>query len=230
MAGINDILLFSAGMDSMILKTVYQFPNNQCLFVRMGTEENRIEERVIDKFYPGVFKIDFPLSPFELGNKIIPFRNHHLALLAAHYGTNIFFAFTAGDTTKDKDYVFKSQMEGILNYFSIDQQKVHFPGPYSIQMPFKEQTKTELVAMYLKAGGKPIDLLVRSNSCYAGLGSACGECRSCLRKYVALRLNGIDTGFFLEDPKNHLTDFLSESLAKNRKKEVEEIERCLKLS
>lgn len=224
------VLLFSGGLDSFIIKKVYYIKNTSCLFVRLNTNENKQEEMFIDTYFPGVKKIDFPLSQFELPNKIIPYRNHILALLAANYGNKIYFGFTNGDTTKDKDYVFKSQMEGILNYFSIDENKVTIPGPFEISMPFKEYTKTEMVGRYLAMGHPEIELLTHSHSCYEGTEKPCGICRSCLRKFVALKLNGYNCEeYFTENPYRYMHIFLEECISKNRKNEIKDIELCLKL-
>jgi 7-cyano-7-deazaguanine synthase in queuosine biosynthesis len=222
------ILMFSMGLDSFILKQVYQFKNEECLFVRMGTEENRIEESLIDKLYPGVVKTELPISQFELPNKIIPFRNHFLALLGAQYASSIYFGFTLGDTTKDKDYVFKAQIEGILNYFATSPEKVKYGAPYTVNMPYKHLTKTQIVKKYLDSHFPAIDLLTKSSSCYNGGDIACGMCRSCLRKFVALYLNDIDTdGFFINNPSHYLDQFLEESIIKNRVSELSDIQQCI---
>jgi len=196
----------------------------------MGTAENRMEQSVIDNYFPGVIKVGMPLAAFSLKNNIIPFRNHFLALVAANYANHIIFGFTLGDTTKDKDYVFKSQVEGVLNYFSTDTQKVLIQGPFVIDLPFKHLTKTELVALYLEKDHPASYLLTNSFSCYEGLHKPCGICRSCLRKYVALELNGIDTsGHWLNNPVDHLLAFLEESVTKNRGFEINDIQKCINL-
>ena len=123
------ILMFSAGLDSFIVKTIFHFTNDECLFVRMGIPENKMEEKHIDKYFPGVIKADLPISEHSLSNNIIPFRNHMLSLLGGQFGNVITFGFTAGDTTRDKDYIFKSQMEGTMNYFALSADKVRFPAP-----------------------------------------------------------------------------------------------------
>lgn len=223
------VLMFSGGMDSFILKTIYQVPDEDCIFTRMGTEENAEEEILLNQYFPGVKVVDLPLVDFELGNKIIPFRNHFLALMGAQFAPEIMFAFTAGDTTRDKDYVFKAQMEGILNYFSLSEDKVLYPGPYQINMPFKAVTKTEIVRAYLSHGLPSEDLLRKSRSCYAGEMLPCGHCRSCLRKYVALHLNGISCDGWVESIPSidTLEGFLVESELKGRKSETEDIKKCI---
>ena len=227
----DNVLMFSAGLDSFILKEILKYPNKNCLFVRMGTKENKQEELYVDLHFPGVLKTELPISEFELPNKIIPFRNHFLALLGAQFSTNITFAFTAGDTTRDKDFVFKAQMEGLLNYFAGIPSKVQFPNEqYIIDMPFKNMTKVEIVAHYIKGGYSVEKLLTHSKSCYAGGEKACGKCRSCIRKYVALVLNGIESdNWFEESPTEQLITFHKECIVKDRKQETKEVEKCIKL-
>jgi 7-cyano-7-deazaguanine synthase in queuosine biosynthesis len=202
----------------------------------MGTEENEQEERYVDKISIGaVRKVDLPLRQYELPNKIIPYRNHMLAMVASNYANNIYFGFTAGDTTKDKDYVFKAQIEGILNYFSSSPDKVRIPGPYTIHMPLKPYTKGEIVKMHLDRFGyrKTEQLLLQSKSCYKGSENGCGVCRSCLRKYVAACVADPRLGEALVEvmdihPSKTILDFRSESIAKGRsKKELEEIDQCI---
>jgi len=223
--------MYSTGLDSFILKKLHNFKDEECLFVQLGTDENEMEEDLLEHQSPNVKSAFMPLDGFELPNKIIPFRNHFLALMAAQMATEIYFGFTAGDTTRDKDYVFKAQMEGILNYFIGVPDKSPFAGTgdhYQIVMPFKDMTKVEIVREYLLAGHKAEDLFKASVSCYEGSEIPCGKCRSCLRKYVALTLNEIDcTGRFAVNPKRYLKDFLKESKKKDRKTEIKDIEKCI---
>lgn len=228
------ILMFSAGLDSFIVKTVYHFTNDECLFVKMGTPENEAEEHHIDKYFPGVLKADLPISEFALENNIIPFRNHMLCMIGGQFGNSITFGFTAGDTTRDKDLVFKSQMEGTMNYFALSADKVHHPAPYSIEMPMKHLTKSEMVDLYLRRGYNPLNLLDKSRSCYSAGFEDCGACRSCLRKYVAIytadRLLGEKFRNGCSSDPIHLLDmFYTESADKGRsEKELKEIEICMR--
>jgi hypothetical protein len=223
--------MFSSGLDSFILKKIMSFEEHECFFVNMGTKENDIEEQNIKQHFPNVRRIHLSIEQFELKNNIIPFRNVFLALAAANFANTIYFAFTAGDTTKDKDFVFKSQVEGILNYFSIDENKVSVPGPFSIEMPMKNMTKKDIVARYLKEGGDSIALHTKSFSCYEGTVMPCGKCRSCLRKFCALVLNNVECrGFFQNWPADYLQTHLEESIKKGRKQqEIEEIKQCIHL-
>jgi len=223
------ILLFSTGMDSIIVKHLHHFSNDECLFIRMGTAENKIEEALVHKYFPGVRIADLPIGQYSLSNNIIPFRNYMLALVAAQYGNEICFGFTAGDTTKDKDYVFKAQVEAMLNYFATDPNKVCIPGPYEITMPYKALTKEEMLRVYIRCGYDVNILINASTSCYEGAEKACGICRSCLRKFVAFYNNGIDISNSLQQvpTKASLVEFYNQCIIKGREKESNEVLQCI---
>ena len=100
------MLCYSGGLDSYALSKMYEY--DKYLFFNLGTEDNKqelkhIRENRSPEFLAKFEVIDLPIFPYELDNKIIPFRNHLIGLLAAQFGNIIHFGFTAGDTTKDKD-------------------------------------------------------------------------------------------------------------------------------
>ena len=229
------ILMYSGGLDSFILKYLYKFADDECLFVDVGTADCRKERQLVETYFPPMRIISLPLAQWELQNKIIPFRNHFLSLVAAQYASEIYFGFTAGDTTLDKDIVFQNQMSNVLTYFAsgpVGKMPLSVNSPIRILMPYKEQTKTELVRAYLAAGGDEEALDYVSRSCYSGEHvSHCGECRSCLRRFVALKLNGIYRGTeFKKDPVYGLREFYLECVRKDRNiKELQEVAECLKL-
>lgn len=223
------VLMYSGGLDSFIISRNFEF--DVIVFAVLGNDDNMREHNRMadDKYFNrGEVKVvELPLSDFELPNKIIPYRNHMLALTGAQYGSDIYFGFTGGDTTKDKDFVFKAQMEGIMNYFALDQHKVaHEAYPYTIQMPYKDHAKGEMVREYRRGGNRMADLWQVSRSCYAGEAKECGMCRSCLRKYTALFVNGISDvhKIFANDPRPHMAQFFVECSTKGRfAKELAEV-------
>ena len=222
------VLLYSTGLDSYCLSKLYKM--DELLFIISGTTDNQKERKLIEHAQ-NARQIHLPLGQWELENKIIPQRNAFFVLAAAQYGNEIFIGATKGDTTKDKDYVFKAQMENILNYFALDKHKVKVQDyPYTVHMPFKDMTKTEIIAAYL-AKGFPVEaLMTESRSCYAGGVLECGVCRSCLRKYVALTLNNIETiSYFENNPASNIMTFHAECIEKGRQDESEEVARCINL-
>lgn len=222
--------MFSTGMDSVMMKSKLKFENEECLFVNMGTVENKIELKLVQEKFPGTHIIDFPLAQFELPNKIIPFRNHFLTLIGAQFSNNIYFAFTKGDLSHDKNEVFKYEMENTVNYFIQKPRYSNIDSPFTIHIPFKPYTKKQLVEEYIK-NEQPQQLFTHSISCYNGIGRGCGKCKSCIRKYVAIKLNGFNCeGFFEQNPVEFLDSFLEESIQKGRWDEVEDIKLCIQIS
>ena len=153
-----------------------------------------------------------------------------MALLASNYGNEIYLGATKGDTTKDKDYVFKTQIEGMLNYFALDSHKVPQKGyPYKVHMPFKDMSKVEIVTKFIKAGGNVNKLMKYSRSCYIGKEKECGKCRSCVRKAVALILNGIEYEYhFSKDPLLNVPPEIHKKML-SRDSEADDYEKALKL-
>ena len=104
--------------------------------------------------------------------------------------------------------------------------------PYEVVMPFKNMTKVEIVKYFLDKYWNPELLWEESRSCYLGNEKECGVCRSCLRKYVALKLNGIYTkGIFEFEPesKKIMEEFLKESIEKNRHEEILDIKKVIEM-
>jgi 7-cyano-7-deazaguanine synthase in queuosine biosynthesis len=85
-------------------------------------------------------------------------------------------------------------------------------------------TKVELVKAYLDANGDP-KVLLDSRSCYGGHEVECGVCRSCVRKYVALKLNGLNP-VFLTEP--NLEEAYAYAQRRGRGQETRDIERLMK--
>lgn len=219
-------LLFSGGMDSMI---AYHLLNPDLLIhIVTGTEDNKYEQQLFSRFQYNCEIKTIELSllrNFELKNKIIPYRNYYFVLFAAQYSANILLASTAGDTTKDKDTTFAKSLSNSLTYFAGGpKDKIAGPGPIKILLPFRNKTKRQLVAQYLAAGHDPNILIENSSSCYHPQNlQECGVCRSCLRKWIALTLNGIRPKF--KTPPKQL---LSSLLNKHRAQETKDIQQCLK--
>ena len=222
------VLLYSAGLDSYCLSKMYRM--DELIFIISGTIDNQKERKLIEQSQ-NARQIHLPISQWEMENKIIPYRNIFFVLAAAQYGNDIYIGATKGDTTKDKDYVFKAQMENILNYFALDKHKVTVQDyPYTVHMPFKNMTKTEIVAAYLRKGLSAADLLYKSRSCYAGTKLECGVCRACMRKYIALSLNDIKcTECFENNPLSNIQTFYAECIEKGRAGETMEVEKCINL-
>lgn len=226
----TDVLLYSGGLDSYVLNHLEE-PDKRLLF-DIGTEESKKEARFARKTEFEVEIIDgIELDQFALDNDIIPHRNTIFALLASNYGDMIYLGATKGDTTKDKDHVWGSQVEQLLNYFGKDEEKTPVDEyPYEVKMPFKDMTKTDIVEAFLDAGGDPARLARDSRSCYNGAGNLeCGECRSCIRKAIAFKLNdaySFAATHFEEYPFSNVTEDDHQKMLR-REGEAEDYRRLL---
>jgi 7-cyano-7-deazaguanine synthase len=223
----KSVILYSGGMDSYCLSKI--IPDASLLFIDTGTDDNKIEAQQLPA---GTQIIKLPLVNWELPNKIIPFRNCFFVLAAAQQFSEIYLGATAGDTTKDKDFVFKAMMESLMNYFGSDFDKMgHNQRPFIVHMPFKAMTKSEILSDYIVRGFSIDSLLEESRSCYQGTTEQeCGECRSCLRKYTALINNDMGQNHrFLHQPtKEEMEAFWEDSIKKGRGTEVTEIGNAVK--
>lgn len=221
------VILYSGGMDSYCLNKLY--PNKDLLYINIDTSDGDFEISILPS---SVKIINIPLSQFELENKIIPLRNCFFVMIASQWYSKIYIGATLGDTTKDKDYIFKALMESILNYFGLDFHKTsHQFRPFKVEMPFKELTKTEILKSYLDSGYSPEDIIRESRSCYNGQEKIeCGICRSCLRKFIAFKNNRVEKylAFKHYPTKKEIAKFYLQSVEKNRhQKELNEIEEIL---
>jgi len=133
----------------------------------------------------------FTLRDFEYGeNAYIPYRNLIYAAIASNFGNRIFIIGIKGDRVEDKNPKAYDEMSRVLNRMKKpDAPKV------KVDSPFWDRTKTDIINWFIhEVGEKKASLILKTSvSCYdeKTLGS-CGECKSCLRKAVALKYCGID--------------------------------------
>jgi len=151
--------------------------------------------RVLDNKYniPGTLREDYSLDwmgAYERSDYIVPNRNAHAVLVASAYGNTIILGAISGDRSYDKDDNFCAHMTDLLNH-TWQQQHWCEGRTYSVEIPLKSKTKTELVKEFL-ALGHGADMLLDSYSCYTPSAQHCGQCKPCVRKWVALRCNGVD--------------------------------------
>ena len=186
------ILLFSGGMDSLIMDFLLR-PD----ILLFCTHDNKYQERELSglnklsSFLHGklIFDNSLSLGSLERDDAIIPARNLYFILVAANYGEIIYFGSVYGDRSLDKSIEFFKKSSEMLSYLYADQHwcKQH---KFAISAPFKENTKSELVNIYLTAGGSE-KALFESYSCYEGKVRPCGICKPCFRKWVALKNNKV---------------------------------------
>ena len=192
----KSVLLFSGGQDSLIMNhllgpdVLLWSPATSSYGAQESTAlEQLIKHGYVDKAKVIELRNVLHLDRWERDDMIVPNRNAHLVLLAANYGETIFLGAVSGDRSYDKDRVFCRQMSELLNHMH---QAQHWTEQrdFSVEIPFKGMTKTQMVAQYLKTGGNPHALVI-SYSCYAGTPRPCGHCKPCFRKWVSLVNNEV---------------------------------------
>lgn len=202
----KSVLLFSGGMDSLMMAHLLHpdillvLPHGQTY---QEPELVSINQLITEKTLPPssevVFATPFSFSKIERDDAIIPSRNAYFILYAANYGETIYLGSVYGDRSSDKSPEFFKKMEDLLNHLYQEQHWCK-GRKFTVSAPYKDKTKTELVSLYLKAGGTSRALLL-SKSCYVPGKQACGWCKACFRKWVALQNNGLYSWHhFLNNP------------------------------
>lgn len=222
-SGPRTVQLYGGGMDSHCID--YLFKPDVKLYCHLGTAEAAYEAKVASRA-GAIVDYRLSLSDQVLPNSILPARNLLLVAIAAYYGNRIWLGATAGDTTRDKDSTFLSSCSELLDHIlghDPDKALPFHKNGLVVEAPAAHLTKTQLVALYLREGGSGATLL-HSRSCYRGGRLECGECRSCVRKFVALRLNGL-APVFAKQPDMRAA--LAYAKQRNRGLETDEIERLI---
>lgn len=182
-----EILLFSGGIDSFV---AYHFLNKpKTLYFDLGTPYSEKELRVVQQLIPTtIIETCLDLGTRQIGeNAYIPFRNLHIALLAARYSDKIIIAGLKDDAVSDKN-------EQVFDKFSKLMSEME-GREIIVYSPFWRVTKEDVVRLYLDLGA-PREELLKTISCYSDEDTNyCGKCPSCFRKWCAFRANGIDIPF-----------------------------------
>lgn len=183
-------LLSSGGMDSFLLAHTPELRGAVHVFVDVGQayidKELDAAQYVADMAETQLIVVRAAnLATHEhRPTGIIPFRNAELILCAAQYAEDIYLGVIADEVNSDKSPEFMDAMTLVLNishrgqYWTAGRQ-------FRLLTPFREYTKSRLVADYLDGGGS-LSSLLRSVSCYDGGAVHCGRCSSCFKRWVAL--------------------------------------------
>jgi len=191
------VLLYSGGQDSIIIDHLLQ--PDILLNISMKSNYDHRERKSMSGLDERMIFLDdvLNLGQFERDDAIVPNRNAHLILLASHYGETIWLGSVSGDRSFDKDEKFYLRMEDLLNHMWQEQHWTE-ERKFTIESPYKNKTKTELVREFIEVKGKDFAEreLFQSYSCYEGRQKHCGQCKACFRKWVSLVNNNI---FFEDD-------------------------------
>lgn len=204
------VLLFSSGMDCLCLNQI--FHPDIILHINYGGKYGKREKEslnelmkcgAIDKNKVIEYNIGEWLGERERDDLIIPNRNAYFVLLASELGEVIYLASVKGDRSLDKDLLFYNQMTELLNHMW-DSQHWTEKRVFNVTSPIKHLTKYQLIKLFLKNRGKK-EWLLKSYSCYRGKRKPCGECKPCIRKAIALKLNNIKypLNYFIKNPKQN---------------------------
>lgn len=208
----RQILLYSGGLDSVA--SAFLHPQAALVYVNYNgkycSKENKyiFEAANFLKRDVLVVKDVLNLSNMESGEgAFLPNRNAFLILAVINSVANklyseesefeIILNATASGIHTDKDEIFAEKLSDLLNYMNRGGTD-SASKTYKISLPTKHLTKPEIVHQYLAKGGNP-EALITSVSCYDKEKRQCGECRSCCRKFFALKANNIDCNFSLSD-------------------------------
>lgn len=193
--GGREILLFSAGLDSF--PAWHYLGRPPALYFDLGHRYAAQEVAAIGALAQrcGIdvtISDELSLGGWEPDDAIIPARNVHLAMLAANRAPTVWCIGVRGDNTADKSPAAFADMSAFISRMT---------GRHvTVASPFWTMTKTEIIAWYLQQGLSADDLhLTFSCSRDDGAMTHCGQCSSCLRRWISLANNGID-GPFDEPP------------------------------
>lgn len=218
----RSVLLYSGGMDSVCAS--WLLSPDVCLYVQMGGRYGAKEHAAHRPPPRGELLLltgVLDLTRFEREDLIVPQRNAYLVLLAAQYGRRIMLAATAGDRSTDKDTPFVELMTGLLHHLWAPSHW-NEGGDHRVELPLAGMSKRQIVAAYLAAGGDADLLTTCGGSCYSAHSLACGACKACARRWVALKLNGIDKRFDA-DPREYFTpEMIERALAGRYRGELED--------
>lgn len=195
-------LLFSGGMDSLAAWRLLGAEHR--VYVRIGAPYESRELESIERrgLLPGLQVVDAVpgLGLQADGAGRVPLRNLLFAITAAAVtgADEVVLGALAGETSGDKSRSFAAAATAAMTASEGRQVR--------LWLPFRGTTKAQLVRRYMRQAGNPFlheaDLR-ESPSCYAatlphGI-AGCGACMSCLRRWVAMSLNGIHERY-LQDP------------------------------
>ena len=212
----NDVVLFSGGMDSLIAWEIVGRP--PALYVDLGHKYSAVERERCREIIPDprFFDLQAIGSQFELPNAEIPLRNLYLAMVAANLGYDrIWLSVQRNEMNiPDRTPQFFSHASALLSDLT--------GRNIEVRTPVGEIDKVEMVEWYV-SHGKDVDALKRTWACYQPVPSGrvkqipfalgatydvpemehCGDCPACFRRFVAMKLNGIHEDWHHKVPNSH---------------------------
>jgi len=194
------ILLFSGGLDSLIYWRM--LGNVKLVYLKTGHAYQAREEAAIfdiGSIYRNTGRLfqTFVVEGLDLSHTVhddghVAHRNLLMAAYVAHRFPDapaIYFGALRGESSRDKSQRFYQDTTNLLSFLEAK--------PVRVSAPFRNKTKTQLIAMYQDKFRTIGDrnMLLATRSCYApslpdGV-VGCGVCMACFRRWVAMSNNGI---------------------------------------
>src|SRR5690625_4821487 len=156
----------------------------------------------------------------ERQDAIIPLRNLYFLMIASRYGDRIGLGVLDGEVKGVKSKEFAKTTEFLMDmcyqpsYWRVG-RKVRIEYPMS--MYYKDVTIGEQFDR-----GAERHALLQTVSCYAGNELPCGVCSNCLKRFIAMQLNGIDEEHE-QDPRTSpiIEDYIRRMPTFNEKRQAE---------
>jgi 7-cyano-7-deazaguanine synthase in queuosine biosynthesis len=179
------VLLYSGGLDSLMLHRLLR--PDVLLYVDTRSPYAAAER---SRLPPSTEVVEFDLRRWERPDGIVPCRNLYFVTVASTFGEFIALGSTKGDRVHDGSPLFASSASHLLTYLWSPQHWTE-GRRIRVDMPIKDLTKAEAVALFVRNGGDAEWLARAAFSCYRGGDVECMDCLCCARKWVALTLNGV---------------------------------------
>lgn len=193
----DEVLLFSGGTDSFIAWKYLNKP--ACLYVDLNTTYSKAElvrvKELASKYSIDLIvdnRLDLGDQEFKDTSGFVPHRNTFLILIASFYANRIWYAGLGSDVVIDKNPKYSLNLSQFLT-----EQLSHRALSVVVDSPFWNYTKEDTIRILMNLVGKleAKKWLLDTFSCYSDTKLPCGKCQACFRRYVALKLHGIEEDY-----------------------------------
>lgn len=209
----SHVILYSGGMDSFItvcyVDELLQYDGGNRLLVYCGLHhsyEDQERAAIAATVQGDSVLWDTTLrglGAVEREDAFIPARNGHLILAALKYLPRVARWGKVWLTVQQDEMAIPDRSEAFFEGMS-NASSILIGYPVAVGTPWMNMDKTDMVEWYL-ANGYDSDVLLSTWSCYSSKSFIpCGNCAACIRRYIALQLNGLSEDY-LEDPMTSTT-------------------------
>lgn len=190
-------VMYSGGLDSFAM---YHYAKSLgmdpiCVNVDFGHDYSTKEQDAMSiksEWHPEVRKIHidglWDLIKGRLSNQIIPSRNVLLGVIGSMIAPVVWLGALEGEQNgkeHDKSDRFFADTTRLLSFTN------EFFQPEShVQAPFRYMTKSDVIGWMIQYG-IPLEVLFNTSSCYHPTKQKCGECLTCVKRYLAFLENDI---------------------------------------